>query len=234
MQKVIFEAAGNIFELIQPSWPGSKELLLSQVIANVDRFIRSPALEIEPPLFYQDDLKRRILLTLNMNKIVQHVFDRLKSDSTEMLVPIFDTIKAIRSTSEMAIWYTGKPCEPTKKSHVNFCVFDSTWEATEAFHIDRSRHVQAWVKNDHLGFEIVYVFKGVVRKYRPDFLIRLTNGKQLVLEVKGQDVPEAKAKHNALGEWIDAINGNGGFGKWSWDVSFNLSDVDDKIAKHAA
>jgi len=234
LQKIIFEAAGSIFELIQPSWPGSKELLLSQVIANVDRFIRSPALEIEPPLFYQDDLKRRILLTLNMNKIVQHVFDRLKSDSTEALVPIFDTVKPIRSTSEMLTWYTGKPCEPTKKSHINFCVFDSTWEATEAFHIDRNRSVEAWVKNDHLGFEIVYVFRGVVRKYRPDFMIRLTNGVQLVLEVKGQDVPEAKAKHSALAEWVNAVNGHGGFGEWAWDVSFDISDVDEKLAKHAA
>jgi hypothetical protein len=30
------------------------------------------------------------------------------------------------------------------------------------------------MKNDHLGFEIVYVFDGVVRKYRPDFLMKLT------------------------------------------------------------
>jgi type III restriction enzyme len=233
MQKIIFEAAGNIFALMQPSWPGSKELLLSQVIANVDRFIRSPVLEIEPPLFFQDDLKRRILLTLNMNKIVQHVFDRLKSDSTEALVPIFDTVKAIRSTGDMVTWYTGKPCEPTKKSHINFSVFDSTWEATEAFHIDRNPSVHAWVKNDHLGFEVVYIFKGVVRKYRPDFLIRLANGTHLVLEVKGQDIPESKAKHNALSEWADAVNTHGGFGKWAWDVSFNIADVDEKIAKHA-
>jgi type III restriction enzyme len=229
-QKIIFEAASSIFELMQPSWMGSRESLLAQVIAHVERFIRSPRIEIEPALFYQDDLKRRILLTLNMNKIVQHVFDRIKSDSTEALVPIFDTTKPIRSTGDMQTWYTGKPCEPTKKSHINFCVFDSTWEATEAFHIDRSPNVQAWVKNDHLGFEIVYIFKGVVRKYRPDFLIRLANGTHLILEVKGQDVPEAKAKHNALGEWVAAINAHGGFGRWNWQVSFNPSDVDDKLA----
>ena len=86
------------------------------------------------------------------------------------------------------------------------------------------------MKNDHLGFEIVYIFKGVVRKYRPDFLIRLANGTHLILEVKGQDVPEAKAKHNALGEWVAAINAQGGFGGWNWHVSFNPSDVDDKLA----
>jgi type III restriction enzyme len=232
-QKIIFEAAGNIFELMRPSWTGSRESLLAQVIAHVERFIGSARIEIEPALFYRDDLKRRILLTLNMNKIVQHVFDRIKSDSTEALLPVFDTTKPIRSTSDVLTWYTGKPCEPTKKSHINFCVFDSTWEATEAFHIDRSPKVQAWVKNDHLGFEIVYVFKGVVRKYRPDFLIRLANGTYLILEVKGQDTAEAKAKHNALGEWVSGVNAHGGFATWNWQVSFEPSDVEDKLAKFA-
>lgn len=64
-------------------------------------------------------------------------------------------------------------------------MLDSAWEASEAFALDHLPAVAAWVKNDHLGFEIVYVFDGVVRKYRPDFLIRLASGRMLVLEVKG-------------------------------------------------
>jgi hypothetical protein len=71
-------------------------------------------------------------------------------------------------------WYTGRPWEYTKKSHVNRCVFDSTWEASEAAVLDRDERVVACLKNDHLGFEIVYVFDGQVRKYRPDYLVRLT------------------------------------------------------------
>jgi type III restriction enzyme len=66
----------------------------------------------------------------------------------------------MRSTGDMRTWYTGKPCEPTKRSHINFSVFDSTWEASEAFELDRNAYVDAWVKNDHLGFEILYIFKG--------------------------------------------------------------------------
>jgi hypothetical protein len=57
--------------------------------------------------------------------------------------------------------------------------------------------VDAWVKNDHLGFEIVYTFDGIVRKYRPDFLARLRTGTMLVLEVKGQDSPQNQAKRDA-------------------------------------
>jgi len=50
-----------------------------------------------------------------------------------------------------------------------------------------SEAVSAWVKNDHLGFEVLYVYRGVVREYRPDFLVRLANGEFLVLEIKGQN-----------------------------------------------
>ncbi len=62
----------------------------------------------------------------------------------------------------------GKNSKSQKSSHINSCVQDSTWEAGEAFQLDHDPGVAAWVKNDHLGFEILYVYRGVVRKYRPD------------------------------------------------------------------
>ena len=119
----------------------------------------------------------------------------------------------------MGTWYTGKPCERTKHSHINFCVYDSTWEASEAFELDHNPDVAAWVKNDHLGFEILYVYRGVVRKYRPDFLIRLKTGEYLVLETKGQDTEQDQVKAAVPREWVKAVNAHGGFGRWSWDVS---------------
>jgi type III restriction enzyme len=87
--------------------------------------------------------------------------------------------------------------------------------------------VTAWVKNDHLGFEIIYKFQGVVRKYRPDFLIKLKTGDYLVLETKGQDSRQDKTKRSFLDEWIKAVNQQSGFGKWSWAVSYNPSDIPD-------
>ena len=231
LQKVMFETAAEVFDQIQPTWSGAKHDLLGQVIGLVEQFLASGKIEIDPPLFFQDDLRRRILLTLNMQKIVQHVFDGIAEASVESITPVFDTNKPIRGTGDMLPWYSGKPCEPTKRSPINFVVFDSTWEATEAFHIERSPHVAAWAKNDHLGFEIIYIFKGVVHKYRPDFLIRLSNGTHLVLEVKGRNDAEAKAKHAALGEWVEAVNQHGGFGKWRHAVSLVTSDIATKIAE---
>ena len=38
----------------------------------------------------------------------------------------------------MLPWYTGKPVSTPNSSHINMCVFDSRWEANEAFELDRS------------------------------------------------------------------------------------------------
>jgi type III restriction enzyme len=125
----------------------------------------------------------------------------------------------------MRTWFTGKPCEYTERSHINFCVYDSTWEATEAFELDRSSNVSAWVKNDHLGFEVLYIYQGVVHKYRPDFLVRLKDGAMLVLETKGQESDQDKTKRASLDEWVKAVNEHGEFGKWGWAVSRSPGDV---------
>lgn len=85
--------------------------------------------------------------------------------------------------------------------------------------------VKAWVKNDHLGFEILYIFGGVVRKYRPDFIIRLKTGYFLILESKGKDTQRDKTKREFLNEWIMAVNNHCGFGGWKWAVSRNPADV---------
>jgi type III restriction enzyme len=133
----------------------------------------------------------------------------------------------------MQPWFTRRPYEPTVRSHINLSVFDSRWEASEAFELDRNSNVTAWVKNDHLGFEILYVFKGVVLKYRPDYLIRLVNGTMLVLEVKGQQDQQSGTKRDFLREWVTAVNTHGGFGVWTSAVSFSPADLADLLKKNA-
>ena len=200
----------------------------------IEQFIRSDRINITPALFVHDDLKRRLIITLNMTKVVQHIWEAIRFENTEKLEPVFDRDHPIRSTGDMGTWYTGKPCEYTVKSHINFCVFDSAWEASEAFELDHNPAVAAWVKNDHLGFEVLYVYRGVVRKYRPDFLIRLRSGDMLVLEVKGQDSDQDRTKRRFLDEWVNAVNAHGGFGRWIWAVSTTPGDIPDILARSCA
>lgn len=233
LQKIVFETAHEVFEQIKPSWTGSKPALLVQLIRLIEEFLASDRIQIHPALFAHDDLRRRIMLTLNMTRIVHHVWEAIRFENTLSLRLVVDEVKKVRSTGDMRPWFTGKPCERAERSHINFCVYDSTWEASEAYVLDHSPHVASWAKNEHLGFEVWYVVQGARRKYRPDFLIRLTNGKMLVLEVKGEDTPEARAKRLALDEWCRAVNAQGGFGEWVGDVSFQPGDVHDILTKHA-
>ena len=154
-QKIAFETASGIFDQMKPSWKGNKEYLLARLIRLMEELVASGKIHINPPLFNQDDVRQRLVVTLNMSKVVQHMWESIITENTESLVPIFDTERPIISTGDMRTWYSGKPCEYTKRSHINFCVFDSTWEATEAFELDRNKNVDAWVKNDHLGFEVL-------------------------------------------------------------------------------
>jgi type III restriction enzyme len=226
-QRIIFETARDVFDQMKHTWQGSREVLLAHLVQIVEQFIRSDRISISPPLFYQDELRRRLIITLNMSRVVQHVWEAVRQENTERLVPVFDRDHPIRSTGEMRTWYTGKACERTKKSHIKVCVYDSTWEASDAFVLDDSDAVAAWAKNDHLGFEVLYFYGGVVRKYRPDFLVRLRSGDMLVLETKGQDTEQDKVKRQYLEEWIQAVNAHGGFGHWRWAVARHPGEIRD-------
>jgi len=232
MQRVIFQSAAEVYDLMKPNWKGNRESLLAQVIRLTESYLTSGRIVISPELFSQDEVRRRILYTLNMTKIVQHLWEAIRFENALAVVPVFDKERPIRSTGDMQPWFTRRPCEPAVRSHINLCVFDSRWEASEAFELDRNSNVAAWVKNDHLGFEILYVFKGVVLKYRPDYLIRLSNGKMLVLEVKGQDTQQDRTKREFLSEWTKAVNAHGGFGDWACDVSRNPKDLLNILQTH--
>lgn len=231
-QRIIFETARDVYDQMQQNWSGNKTFLLAQLVRLVEQFISSDKIRITPELFSNDDLKRRLTITLNMTKVVQHIWEAIRFENTESLEPVFDRDQPIRSTGNMRTWYTGRPCSFANRSHINFCVYDGTWEASESFALDHASEVDAWVKNDHLGFEVFYIYRGVVRKYRPDFIIRLTSGGILILETKGRDRDQDRTKRQFLDEWVKAVNTHGGFGRWSWDVSMNPGDIHDILARH--
>jgi type III restriction enzyme len=232
VQSIVFRIASTIYNSEKKSdWKGSKEIFLAQVVRIVEQFIDSDKIQIKNDLFYQDDSKKKILIILNMNKIIQHIWSAIRAENTEKLTAVFDKEKPIRSTEDVRTWYTSKPCEWTDKSHISHCVYDSGWEASEAYFFDKSDLVESFVKNDHLGFTIIYNHKGVIRKFYPDFILRLANGDYMVLETKGVDSQQNQTKREYLNEWINAVNNHGGFGKWHWDVSFHPSDIEGLLKK---
>lgn len=232
IQRIAFKVARDIYIQMQPGWSGNQAKLMGQLVRLMEQFIKWPGLSIVPELYDGEGLRRRLCLALNMQKLFQHIWNAIRVENSETCDLIFDRDRPILATGNMRTWYTGRACDPTKRSHINFCVYDSTWESQAAFDLDRAPGVRSWVKNDHLGFEILYVDKGVVRKYRPDFLICLESGRMLVLEIKGIDRDRDKVKRKYLDEWVCAVNAHGGFGHWSWDISTNPADLIDIVLKH--
>ncbi len=120
---------------------------------------------------------------------------------------------------------TTKPCWKTgaqpPKSHISHVVKDSAWEEQLAFTLESHPRVIAYAKNQALGFDIPYLDAGVMRRYVPDFLVRLDTGGEkainLVLEVKGLRDESDKAKaQTARDMWVPGVNALGGYGRWAF------------------
>ena len=232
LQELAFGAAAEIYDQMAPDWPGARATLCARLVALTSEFLESDRIVING-LWNQNPLRRRILIGMNMTRIVQHFWEAVESSNTESLTPVFDPEKPIRSTGDMRVWYTGKAVGPARRSHINFCVYDGTFEPVVPPELDRNPAVEAWVKNDHLGFEVSYAHRGVVRRYLPDFLIRLTNGTTLVLEVKGEPKELDDSKWAYMRDWIEAVNAHGGFGRWAFEVMTPDDSLPRLIAAHA-
>ena len=78
-----------------------------------------------------------------------------------------------------------------------------------------------------------YVYVGAARKYLPDFLVKLVNGKTLILEVKGIESEQDIAKREALCEWVKAVNAVKSYGEWLCDSCTTPAEIEGVIAQHA-
>jgi type III restriction enzyme len=233
LQRLVFVAARKALEAVGGGFTGRRELLAVQLVRLVEDFFASDRLVI-PSAFHSEPLRRRILLSLSVDRIVAHLVRFLSEENRERVEPIFDEEFPIGSTRQMRTWYTTRQVRATVRSQINFMVADSAWEEHAATLFESSPLVLAYAKNDHLGFQIHYLWQGARRRYLPDFLVRLANGTTLVLEIKGQDSDQTQAKQAAMRSWVEAVNTKGGFGRWACDIAFEMAQLQDILQSHSA
>jgi type III restriction enzyme len=113
--------------------------------------------------------------------------------------------------------------ETSSRCHINLAVIDSDWEAEFCRVADRHPRVLAWVKNHNLGFEVPYAAGGEARRYRPDFILRLDDGRgaedplHLVVEIKGERDEDDKDKAETMHTlWVPAVNNMATMGRWAF------------------
>jgi len=222
MQKLMFTSTANVYDQIDSNWKQkvNKEFAFSQLFHIVEQFLHSDKFRTEPKSFNESETKRKIAIMMGMEQIVRKVFSVITHQNVEELAPLYKNPK-YRSTKDAPQWRTGKRTDFFKKTHINRCVVDSAWELAHARELDRSSNVEAWVKNDHLGFEVKYIHNGALYNYTPDFIVRLSNKSHLILEVKGIKKTKDESKWDYMKTWIEAINQDEENGVWRFDVSYD-------------
>jgi type III restriction enzyme len=108
------------------------------------------------------------------------------------------------------------------QEHINQVGLDTTtWEQSAAFRLEQSDVVAFSTRNDHLEFVIPYEYQGINHGYTPDYLVRLSSGVTLILEIKGYEDDQDRAKHQAAQRWKAVVNRRGQLGPWDFHVYCN-------------
>ena len=95
--------------------------------------------------------------------------------------------------------------------------------------------VKAYVKNHALGFEVPYRVGSVAKRYRPDFIVLVDDGRDdpphLVVEIKGFRREDVKDKRNAmLSSWIPGVNRLGTHGRWAFAEFSDVWEIESGLA----
>jgi type III restriction enzyme len=156
--------------------------------------------------------------------IVERLLAAIKPDDgagEAPLLPILNRYQPTGSTADVD-FKTTRPCFVTTYSHINLVAADTArWEQSAAFRLEAAAQkglVRFYARNDELGLMIPYDFLGTGHHYQPDFLVHLADGTTLVLEIKGQESEQDRAKHAAARRWIEAVNNWGQLGRWAFHV----------------
>jgi type III restriction enzyme len=137
------------------------------------------------------------------------------------------------NTSKPDRWETS-----SNHCHINWVVLDSDWEGEFCRVAERHPRVVAYVKNHGLGFEVPYRFGSEMRKYLPDFILRLDDGHgpddllNLVVEIKGYRGEDAKEKKSTMDTyWVPGVNHLGTHGRWAFAEFTDIYQMQDDFAQ---
>jgi type III restriction enzyme len=135
------------------------------------------------------------------------------------------------TTSRTDRWETS-----ARHCHVNWVICDSEWESEFCRVVESHPRVLAYVKNHALGFEVPYRMGSDMRRYRPDFIVRIDDGRgaadplNLVVEIKGYRREDAKVKKTTMDTyWVPGVNHLGSYGRWAFAEFKDIYLIKDEL-----
>ncbi|PAP79480.1 hypothetical protein B1759_14245 [Rubrivirga sp. SAORIC476] len=191
----------------------SRHQLFPQVYALVEEYVRRK-------VRFRDVDPRELGLERYTQLVIERLLDAIEPDDAGGEAPLLPVLNRYRPTGSTASvnFKTTRPCYPTMHSHVNQVVADTRqWEQAAAFRLEQAALeglIQCYVKNDGVEMSIAYEFLGTSHAYFPDFLVRLADGSMLIIETKGRQTEQDRAKHEAAQRWCRAVSRWGQLGHW--------------------
>lgn len=191
---------------------------------------------------YPAQLCYQTLADMACEKITKGITKSLIGDSP--VKAMLDPYNQLGTTSDVSFYTSKRDRWETshEKSHVNWVILDSDWEAEFCRIAEAHPKVVSYVKNHGLGLEVPYQFGSTSRKYIPDFIVRVDDGNgddllNLIVEIKGYRGEDAKEKASTMKTyWVPGVNTHERFGRWAFaeftDVYEMQQDFEQKVEAH--
>ncbi len=153
------------------------------------------------------------------------------------VIAVLDPFRPTGTSGEVH-FLTSRPVYRTdpRRCHVDHAVLDSGWEGEFCRVAEAHDRVLAYVRNDGLGLEVPYRHGSTVRRYVPDFVVLVDDGRgrgdtlHLLVEIKGLRGEDAKAKREAAETyWVEGVNNLGGHGRWAFAEFTNPDDMESEF-----
>lgn len=211
--------------------PYNRPWLFPQALAAAEQVIRP--LDEGGKVDYVGDVDPREICNLRYLTVLrERIGAALRpGQGPERFLPALDEYEPIGSTDAVNFNSPTDKCVPTSRSHLSHAVVDSGLERKICAVLDEHPKVQAWVKNHRLFLEIPYLYFGNTHRYRPDFVVRLTDGRHVLLEGKGEADEKDDAKATAARRWVAAVNTWGGLGIWTHHIAYDANDLKTHLAE---
>lgn len=220
IQRLLFRVAAGLIE------PYGKPWLFPQALRIAEQVIRP--VEEGGKIAYAAGVDPREVCNLRYLTVLR---ERLGAalrpgEGPERFLPALDEYQPIGTTDGLNVAAPTDRCVPTSRSHLSHAVTDSGLERKMCAVLDSDDvPVEAWVKNHKLHLEIPYLYFGASHRYRPDFIVRLTSGRIVLLEGKGEPDEKDDAKATAARRWVEAVNAWGGLGLWTHVICYEAADL---------
>lgn len=172
---------------------------------------------------YPAQLKYKMLADVACERIMRGI--TTAHIGTCPIKAVLDPYNPLGSTSHVNFNTSKKDRWPTdaRRSHVNWVILDSDWEAEFCRVAESHPKVKAYVKNHNLGLEVPYRYGSETRRYIPDFVVLVDDGHgeddllHLIVEIKGYRREDAKEKKSTMDTyWVPGVNNLGNYGRWAF------------------